>query len=611
MTEKISQSSPLPEGIDDYPGLKEAKEKEYPWFEEAEESRNFLNLKIKEIEEKINKSKSEEKEELKIKKEILKGRQERLKILSSREKGAEDETLNKVAYFKSEEYRKKGKNLKEEDDDIKINDEAREELLKELRGEIEKEDIGRRIDINIAPEADLKKIRGIGPQKAEKIIKKRPFSSLDDIERIEGIGKRTIQEIKNQEKAIVVPKEEEREKKDKLPEGAFDDSELLEGTRGDENSELKQEIETVKKTIEENVASFRVKTKEEEESKEGEESKEDLVDSCYNSLENPIKENTGESLKRRSKESAVYEAKREGRRIFKVEDHKKNLKKKFERERCNRYINQIFSSAETYRGTKFGSFKKMLENKWESEKEKLEKYEIKDKETYYALMAKHKMELYKIEEKKTFLLSKIPLLNKIEIFSERVEMSMFERSNRGENMIWYKRKEDFLEEVNNIKEEINREKESDEQRIEERIKEGKKKWKKRVREHKKNIIDNLSEEGEIKFGRKIKVKRSSGETERDWIVSGFDKEGHVILRKKGENKIKRVSKEKLLRKKGNETSRLKRIKKRVESKGGNLGDILSPKLKEKIKELEKEGKKADPEIKEEVIKELEKWSRKT
>jgi len=54
------------------------------------------------------------------------------------------------------------------------------------------------VDINNAPIEDLIKIIHIGEKRALELISLRPFSSLDDLARIKGIGDARIQDIKTQ-----------------------------------------------------------------------------------------------------------------------------------------------------------------------------------------------------------------------------------------------------------------------------------------------------------------------------------------------------------------------------------------------------------------------------
>lgn len=62
-----------------------------------------------------------------------------------------------------------------------------------------------KIDINVAPLTDLVKIIHIGEARALELISLRPFSSLDDLDRIKGIGVKRIEDIKKQGLAWVGP----------------------------------------------------------------------------------------------------------------------------------------------------------------------------------------------------------------------------------------------------------------------------------------------------------------------------------------------------------------------------------------------------------------------
>jgi competence ComEA-like helix-hairpin-helix protein len=69
----------------------------------------------------------------------------------------------------------------------------------ETQPKIEKECI----DINSASLEELQKIYGVGPVIAKRIIEARPFSSLDDLIKVKGIGEKTLQKIKEQGLACV------------------------------------------------------------------------------------------------------------------------------------------------------------------------------------------------------------------------------------------------------------------------------------------------------------------------------------------------------------------------------------------------------------------------
>lgn len=52
------------------------------------------------------------------------------------------------------------------------------------------------ININTASATELESLPGIGPSKAAAIIANRPFTSVDDLERVPGIGARTIDQLR-------------------------------------------------------------------------------------------------------------------------------------------------------------------------------------------------------------------------------------------------------------------------------------------------------------------------------------------------------------------------------------------------------------------------------
>ena len=62
------------------------------------------------------------------------------------------------------------------------------------------------IDINTASEKELQKIVGIGPALAQGITEARPFYSLEDLTKVNRIGPKTLENIKEQGLAWVDPK---------------------------------------------------------------------------------------------------------------------------------------------------------------------------------------------------------------------------------------------------------------------------------------------------------------------------------------------------------------------------------------------------------------------
>ena len=54
-------------------------------------------------------------------------------------------------------------------------------------------------DLNTATLAELQKVNGIGPKKAEAIVeyrKKTPFKSVDELDKVPGFGKATLDKVK-------------------------------------------------------------------------------------------------------------------------------------------------------------------------------------------------------------------------------------------------------------------------------------------------------------------------------------------------------------------------------------------------------------------------------
>ena len=55
--------------------------------------------------------------------------------------------------------------------------------------------VGRLININTASQAELEALPGIGPVIARRIVEGRPYRSVEDLDRVKGIGKKRLEEI--------------------------------------------------------------------------------------------------------------------------------------------------------------------------------------------------------------------------------------------------------------------------------------------------------------------------------------------------------------------------------------------------------------------------------
>jgi competence protein ComEA len=55
---------------------------------------------------------------------------------------------------------------------------------------------GRLINLNKATQAELEALPGIGPAIARRIIEGRPYRSVDELDRVKGISKKRLEEIR-------------------------------------------------------------------------------------------------------------------------------------------------------------------------------------------------------------------------------------------------------------------------------------------------------------------------------------------------------------------------------------------------------------------------------
>lgn len=147
--------------------------------EELEEKEETVEVKSQESKEPSSKITLEELQEM------VDDLSERVAFLSKR---LEELSEEKVKAEENPEEIKKREKIKKE--------EKESEELKE-KEKLAKEEVCQpnSINFNNASAQELEKITGIGPELAQRIIESRPFSSINDLLRVKGIGEKTLQKI--------------------------------------------------------------------------------------------------------------------------------------------------------------------------------------------------------------------------------------------------------------------------------------------------------------------------------------------------------------------------------------------------------------------------------
>ena len=72
---------------------------------------------------------------------------------------------------------------------------TRRDRISNVPSESENPDQVRRINVNVASEKELKRLSGVGGAIARRLIDARPFSAIDDLLKVKGIGTKNLREI--------------------------------------------------------------------------------------------------------------------------------------------------------------------------------------------------------------------------------------------------------------------------------------------------------------------------------------------------------------------------------------------------------------------------------
>ena len=81
--------------------------------------------------------------------------------------------------------------------ELRAKQRSEEQELKELQSQVNKAQSPQSLlDLNTATEKELQSIKGIGPVLAARIIAGRPYKSVDDLQKVKGIGQKILEEIR-------------------------------------------------------------------------------------------------------------------------------------------------------------------------------------------------------------------------------------------------------------------------------------------------------------------------------------------------------------------------------------------------------------------------------
>ena len=105
------------------------------------------------------------------------------------------------------------------------------------------------VNINTANQKELESLKGIGPVKAKAIVDYRakhgPFKAIDDLEKVEGVGKATLEEMRHDVTLSGATKVVEQ-KKDEKPAKKDDDKKVAKEMKKADEKSAKAEAKKAK-----------------------------------------------------------------------------------------------------------------------------------------------------------------------------------------------------------------------------------------------------------------------------------------------------------------------------------------------------------------------------
>lgn len=109
------------------------------------------------------------------------------------------------------------------------------------------------ININTASLEELDKITYVGPATANKIISARPFSSIDDLRNVSGIGEVKLNAIKNENLACVEGNNEKKEENDEGNKNGVREKEEIVDEIKKESEKISENFENIQEDFNEPI----------------------------------------------------------------------------------------------------------------------------------------------------------------------------------------------------------------------------------------------------------------------------------------------------------------------------------------------------------------------